>query len=417
VTPRREILSLAALFGTLYFIQGLVEPTDGLLGQPVRSHLDHWSLSAKGIGELMAFVAIPWTLKPLFGLLSDFLPLGGSRRRSYLILSTAAAAAALACLGLRFGRGEGLYEAGWLLLAVTAAVAMTDVVVDGLSVEVGQPRGITGQLQSVQWGSASVATILGGSLGGFVAQNGHLKVAFFGCAALSLVGLAVVLVAIREPERHRPAETVQAAWRQLRDGRRWAVLLAVAAFLFLWSFNPFNVTVLQLYMTNELGLSEQFYGHMYSLQSAAQVAACLAYGLYCRRVPLRWLLHASIVAGILATVAYWGLYGQWSAVVVTVAVGLTYQLGSLVLLDLAARACPTESAGTVFAILMALSNSGVSLGIYVGGGWYDTLASPEWLGSRHAAFDTLVGIGAAFTAGCWLLVPWLQGAAAHQPDA
>jgi hypothetical protein len=31
----------------------------------------------------MALLAVPWTIKPAFGLLSDFVPLFGSRRRNY----------------------------------------------------------------------------------------------------------------------------------------------------------------------------------------------------------------------------------------------------------------------------------------------------------------------------------------------
>ncbi|MDX1944678.1 MAG: hypothetical protein SFU86_04660, partial [Pirellulaceae bacterium] len=86
--------------------------------------------------------------------------------------------------------------------------------------------------------------------------------------------------------------------------------------------------------------------------------------------------------------------------------GLAYQSASLVQFDLAARICPTESAGTMFALLMSLANTGVSAGVYLGGGWYDNLAAT--LGSRHAAFQALVLIGASFTAGCWLLVPILR---------
>jgi len=57
---------------------------------------------------------------------------------------------------------------------------------------------------------------------------------------------------------------------------------------------------------------------------------------------------------------------------------------------------------------MAISNTGQTLGIYAGGTWYDSLAAS--FGSRHVAFDLLVLIGAAFTAGCWLLVPVMKWA-------
>jgi Na+/melibiose symporter-like transporter len=283
---RRELVPLLILFGSLYFIQGIVEPTAGLLTQPVQSQLSQWSLSATQIGQFMAFIAIPWSLKPVFGLLSDFVPLGGLRRLPYLLLTTALATAAFGWLGLTWGSPTGVDTARWLLLVATAAVALADVVIDASAVEAGQPRGITGQLQSVQWGAMSAATILAGSLAGYVAEHKLFPWAFHGCALLSLAGMVVVLLALREPRRNSlPQDTLAKAWTQLRSGRRIAILLSVAAFLFLWSFNPFSSTVQQLYTTKELGLSEQFCGNMYSVQSAAQVVACIGYGWFCRATP------------------------------------------------------------------------------------------------------------------------------------
>ena len=135
------------------------------------------------------------------------------------------------------------------------------------------------------------------------------------------------------------------------------------------------------------------------------MVASLAYGFYCRRVPFRLLVHLSITAGILATIAYWGMLGKASAVVVTLVVGFVYMTGSLIQLDLAARVCPPETAGTVFALLMSVINVSNSLAIALGGYAY------EWglgLWGSRVAFDVLVGLGALCTAGCWLLVPILD---------
>ena len=407
---RRQTALLLTLFGSLYFIQGVIEPTAGLLSQPIQTQLEDWQLSAARIGQFLGFIAIPWSLKPLFGLLTDFCPILGSYRRSYLILSTALAAAFFVWLSGSWGQLNYLRPAGWLLLAVTAAVAMTDVVVDALSVEVGQPRQLTGELQSAQWGAMSVASILAGSLGGYVATNQLLRGAFLGCGVLALSSLVIIVSSVREPARpSRPSETLKLAWRELKSGPRLLSLASVAAFLFLWNFNPFSSAVLQNYSTRELHLSHQFYGNLLSIQAIAQVAACIAYGFLCRRIPFGWLIHGSILLGILSIVCFLPMRGSVSAVLASIAFGLTYQLAALIQLDLAARICPPASAGTVFALLMAISNTGMSLGIYLGGGWYDGLTA-QLGGNRHAAFDALVLIGAAFTAACWLLVPLLRRA-------
>jgi hypothetical protein len=181
------------------------------------------------------------------------------------------------------------------------------------------------------------------------------------------------------------------------------ILLSTAAFLFLWNFNPFSSNVLQEYTTRELRLGEQFYGNMVSIQSVGMILGCLTYFWYCRRVPFGLLIHGSIVAGIVSTLGYWLLRDATTAIIASFVFGFAWQTGLLVQLDLSARICPTEWAGTIFALLMAITNAGMDLGIYLGGGWYDGLVT-HFHGDRHLAFHTLVAIAAAFTAGCWFLV-------------
>ena len=89
----------------------------------------------------------------------------------------------------------------------------------------------------------------------------------------------------------------------------------------------------------------------------------------------------------------------------SLAVGFTSATGVMVQLDLAARRCPALAAGTLFALLMSLSNLGTSLSTWVGGMWYDEWTR-QWGANR--AFHVLVFTSAAFSAACWLLVPWLR---------
>lgn len=403
-SARRETLSLGLLFGAMYFLQGIGEPTEGLIAQPVRSLLKSWGRDAAEIAAFGAILSIPWMIKPLYGLFTDFLPLADYRRKSYLLLTSAASLAGLAllyCLELPPNAVSWLLV---LLLVPTVGVAFSDVVVDALMVEKGQPRRITGQLQSIQWAAMYGATILVGLLGGYLSDHGHQQAGFLICAIVSLGTLLLTWFLVRERPQRAAPRRLRSAAGSLWKAARSPIVLGVGGFLFLWNFNPFSSTVLYVHMTRELGLSEQFYGGMVSLDAVASVVACLCYGLYCRRVPFRLLVHLSIVTGILATVAYWGLSGPTSAVLVTLAVGFSYMTACLVQYDLAARACPPETAGTVFALLMSLTNLSNALSTAVGGYLYES-----WLAAgSQAAFNALVGLGALFTAGCWLLVPLLD---------
>jgi predicted MFS family arabinose efflux permease len=402
---KADAVKLSLLFGAIYFIQGIGEPTEGLIAQPVRSLLTKWGQSAGEITAFMALISLPWSIKPLYGLISDFLPIFGSRRRSYLILTTGLTVLGLGYLYFVPPQPGAVAVLLWLLVVPTVGVAFSDVVADALMVERGQPLGLTGRLQSIQWAAMYAATILAGAVGGWLSQHRREEVGFLICALATAASLVLAVLWVREPRVAASTETLRDAAAALGRAAKTPAVLVAAAFLFLWNFNPFSSSVQYVYLVRDLGFSDQFYGNMTSLFAAAAMGGSLAYGFYCRRVPFHWLIHLSIVTGVLSTLAYWGLTGTWSAVAVTAVSGVTYMTGNLIQLDLAARICPPKAAGTVFALLMAASNLGILLSTWVGGIWYDQLDA-AW--GHRAAFNALVAVGAAFTAGCWLLVPWLR---------
>lgn len=410
---RAEVAGLGLLFGAFYFIQGIGEPTEGLIAQPVKSLLKSWGHSATGITLFGFFLALPWMIKPLFGLLSDFFPILGSRRRSYLIVTTAATVLGLGYLILWPPPTGAVTFLLLVLMIPTVGVAFSDVVFDALMVERSQPLKITGLLQSVQWTALSAATILTGFLGGYLSQHGQQELGFLICAEATGISLILVILAVREPRRVDVAETLPLAASALGQTLKSPAVLGALAFIFLWNFNPFSSDVLYIHATTELKFDEQFYGNTKSLMAAAEIAACIAYGCYCRAISFGWLIHLSIATGVISTLAYWGLTGRTSAVVISLLVGFTYMTGVLVQLDLAARVCPPHVAGTVFATLMAVSNLSVTLSAVIGGKLYD-LWTDAW-GSR-LAFNLLVGIGALFTAACWLLVPVLRRTGMGEKD-
>ena len=88
---RAEARRLAGLFAIVYFSQGMIYLPD----QVVSIVFKERGLTA---GQLAAFawiITIPWFIKPLYGLLSDFVPLFGTRRRSYFLIMSSMAASPL----------------------------------------------------------------------------------------------------------------------------------------------------------------------------------------------------------------------------------------------------------------------------------------------------------------------------------
>ena len=171
---RGGLIGVVLLFAALYFVQGMNETATGLVHQPIYSLLKKWGTNPGHLTTLVALLGWPWCFKPLFGLLTDFWPIAGSRRKSYLLamglLTSVCFCGLYALMPLPPGSRMFLMLS---LMIPTFAVTFADVVLDALIIETGKPRGITARLQSVRWGASYAATILTGQLGGKLCQQHH----------------------------------------------------------------------------------------------------------------------------------------------------------------------------------------------------------------------------------------------------
>src|SRR5262249_21200080 len=148
----------AFFFALIYFVQGAIDLTSGLANQPIQYLLkESMGLSASQSGFFFAVIGVGWTVKPLYGLLSDFFPLAGYQRKGYLLLMSALGTASWLTLALF----PPDYSLVLILLTLCAAtLAFCDVMTDALMVEVGRPLGLTGSFQSIQWAAISLAFTL-----------------------------------------------------------------------------------------------------------------------------------------------------------------------------------------------------------------------------------------------------------------
>jgi BT1 family len=156
-------------------------------------------------------------------------------------------------------------------------IAWGDVIVDALMVEKGQPLGLTGRFQSIQWAAANVALLLTGVLGGYIAETKLQSLAFATCAALWIIAFAVKWsFAGEDRNEHLSAESFSETGAALVGVLHEPLFLAVCALLTLWSFNPLWGSVLYLHMTEELGFSEQSFGNVTSAFFAGSLTAASA---------------------------------------------------------------------------------------------------------------------------------------------
>src|SRR2546429_684526 len=124
----------------------------------------------------------PWLVKPVYGLLSDGVPLFGRRRQSYFVLTSGLAALAGFALGSLDAHTPLVITA--LFTAMGLGLAFTDVLTDALMVENGKRLRLTGGFQAVQWASIYAASIAVGVAGGMLTEHHELRLAFFGAAGV-----------------------------------------------------------------------------------------------------------------------------------------------------------------------------------------------------------------------------------------
>lgn len=353
---------------------------------------NQFRLSPAQAATFLTIARIPWYVKPLYGLLSDFVPVRGYRRKSWFLLATLTAVAA----GLSIGNMA--LHTYWMTLALVTLMAVgfafTDVLADALMVENGQRLGITGSLQAVQWGAIEAALVIVGLVGGYLAEHVPLHVAFRLTSIFPGVTFPMVLWAILEQPRGSDPEAFRRTWRSIQSGVGSPRLWVIAGFIFFYNFSPTFGPALTYYMTDELRFSKIFIGALDSVLAASGIMGAVLYFTYSKAFPLRTLINWSIGFGVAGGLAYLGLVGETSALAIYAAFGSVGLIAQLAFLDLAARACPKEAEGTFFALLMSVFNLGTKGSQIVGGWLYTTVG-----------FTGLVWIGAAFTAAAWLLVP------------
>ena len=145
------------------------------------------------MARLTSFVSLPWSVKLLYGLISDNVPINGSKRKNYVILLGALQFVSLATFWV-FDISNVNAIAGLLFLANLSG-AYLDVIVDALMVTQSRVDEEDGseQLQTLSWSALGAGGIFGASLGGYLTENSHPRVSFL---IYSLFGVVVMILGV-----------------------------------------------------------------------------------------------------------------------------------------------------------------------------------------------------------------------------
>ena len=399
-TDRAAVHRLLWFFALVYLVEG-VGQIGGLIAQPLSFYLKQvhgWT--ALQVTAFLAVFNFPWIIKPIYGLFSDFVPIFGYRRKSYLIGANIVAMAAY----LWSTQLDAPSQLVWALQLTAYAMAISSTVCGAVLVEKGQRLGESGRFVNQQWlwfnAAAMASAIGGGQLVQWLPPATALHTAALIVATAPAAVLLGTLLLVEEAPARLDARALRSSIVGLADAFKKRELWIVGSFLFLYYFSPGFATPLYYALTDNLKFPQGFIGILGSITAAGWIAGALLYPRLFEAMSSKRLLNVSIALGTATTAAYLLLVNETSAVILSFCSGFSAMLATVATVTLAADYCPRRTEGFSFAVMMSLINLATSSGDIIGSYLFDHLF--------HHRLTPLILVSAAFTAFAFVLVPLLR---------
>lgn len=357
--PTPELIAILMV----YFVQGIL----GLARLAVSFFLkDDLGLTPAQVAAMMGVASLPWVIKPVFGFISDSLPIWGYRRRSYLVLS-----GGLGCLAW-IGMATIVHSALAATIAIalsSLSVAVSDVIVDSLVVERvrQESQSDAGSLQSLCWSATAVGGIITAYFSGWLLAHMSTRQVFLITATFPLIVSAVaVLIADPKVKAQLNLDSTKHQIQQLKQAITQKRIWLPVAFLFLWQATPSSESAFFFFTTNDLGFDPEFLGRVRLVTSLAALLGIWVFQRFLKAVAVRriflWstLISAALGMTTLLLVTHTnrtlGIDDQWFSLGDSLILTVMGQIAYMPVLVLAARLCPPGVEATMFALLMSVSN-------------------------------------------------------------
>ena len=380
-------------------------------------------LTPAEVAALTGITALPWIIKPVFGFISDGLPIFGYRRRPYLILSGFLGCASWLALATLV---NDAFSATLIILFTSFSVAISDVIVDSLIVERAREESLSqsGSLQSLSWGASALGGLLTAYFSGLLLQHLTSNQVFEITATFPLIVSAVAWLISEEkidredPEAISPVKSqIKQLWGAVKQKQVWLPI----AFLFTWQATPTADSAFFFFSTNELGFEPEFLGRVRLVTSFASLVGIFLFQRYLKNVPFRKILGwSTVIAAVLGmttlllvthTNRALGIGDRWFSLGDSLILTVVGQITWMPVLVLSARLCPKGVEATLFALLMSIWNLSGLLSHELGA------LLTSWLGVTESNFDNLWLLVVITNLSTLLPLPFLGWLPAGDPKA
>jgi MFS family permease len=381
---KKSLFWIYVLSSAVYFCQG----TEAIPTLPFFFYLkENLHLNESRIMFLTSWITLAWLIKPLWGYLIDSSKFS---KKTWILASLIGSLFFALLLGLLH-----YLPLIWLIICMAVTninTAIRDVGVDGIMCVEGKKAKITGRIQSLQWGFLTIATIITGFLGGYLAEHYNYQMGY-----LILIPIYISIIAI--VMNHKPSKVTKSninLRQTLKQLFTDTHLLLVGLFIFLFNFSPSFGTPLIFILQDKFHWSKQFIGTMDAISAGMGLIGAGLYFYYSKKLNLhKWLL-TSVFISALITLCYL-FYTPITAIVYKISMTIVNMFIFLLIMDFMAKNTKAGLEATSFALLCSISNLAVTCNGFTGSFLFPILG-----------LQGLIIISAMTSFLCLPLIPYLK---------
>jgi MFS family permease len=339
----KKLFWVFALSSAVYFTQGI----EGLPSQGLFYYFkETLNFSPEKIMVITSITTFAWLVKPLIGYVID----NFFSKRIWIFLALGLDIILVSFIGLF---SLPLFALIAILIMNSNDAAFRDVAVDGIMCVEGKKYKATGRIQSVQWMSISVAGLLTGIMGGYIAEIWGYRAAFL---CLIPVYVLVGVPAYFYKEEGRIRSPLQASlFSDLKRLFADKKLLIVGLFIFLYKYSPSFGTPLFFIQRDTFKWGKIWIGTLGTIGTGFSIVGALLYYRFSRRINIRKWLYFSVFLGAVTTLSYL-YYTPVTAVIYDVLYSLIGMFIFLMVMDFMAQKTISGLEATSFALLCSVSN-------------------------------------------------------------
>lgn len=384
----RKFFKFYLFFILVYFLQGIKALPSQALYYLMR---EDWGLTVQKIAYIGAISTIAWVIKPVYGLISDLLPIRKKRTKYYLLFNYFA----MVVLGV------WIYFCGLNLTTLIATnilfglfLASSDVFCDSVMCQKEKEFNMQGKIQSVQWFAIGVAGLITSLGGAYIAKYYNYKLAYLLFTFFPILMFIYLLKTYKEPDSTKQSiEVLGNIKKSLKNKQLWLALI----FLFCFYLSPSFGVPLMVKMREILQIDKMFIGLLGTVGTIFGLIGYVLYFFKIHKIALKPLLYVMVGISAILTLFYLYIPNQWVLLGYNIVFGTIGAIIHLIILSYCAKITPEGAEGFTFAGIMSILNGGAMGSSALGGYLYPIVG-----------YNNLVIISAVMTLICLAFIPYLK---------